>query len=119
MESAHGGEVGGEAFRVSGHQLLDEKPHILLNDFTESLRLGVAGSVAMLLVSGCVGWVLFIGWFLYFEWLCCVCSKTRLGYGPRQRGWQVQREGSLPGLQRRAKRSGGLYKRAGVAKRGR
>jgi hypothetical protein len=28
-----------------------------------------------------------------FEWLCCVCSQTRLGPGPRQQGRQVQEEG--------------------------
>src|SRR5271156_671825 len=36
------------------------------------------------------------------EWLCCVCSQTRLGPGPRQRRRQVQEEGSLPGMQWRA-----------------
>src|ERR1700692_1213710 len=34
-----------------------------------------------------------MGWFLRFEWLCCVCSQTRLGPGPRQQGRQVQEEG--------------------------
>ena len=27
------------------------------------------------------------------EWLCCVCSQTRLGPGPRQQGRQVQEVG--------------------------
>jgi hypothetical protein len=35
------------------------------------------------------GW----GWFLRFEWPCCVCSQTRLCPGPRQQGRQVQGEG--------------------------
>src|SRR3984957_2327296 len=36
------------------------------------------------------------------EWLCCVCSQTCLGPGPRQRRPQVQEEASLPGMQWRA-----------------
>ncbi len=53
----------------------------------------------------------------FFEWLCCVCSQTRLGPGPRQQGRQVQEEGSPP-LERSgsgvegAERSGGLHKRS-------
>jgi hypothetical protein len=27
---------------------------------------------------------------LVLEWLCCVCSQTRLGHGPRHRGRKVQ-----------------------------
>ena len=30
-----------------------------------------------------------------FEWLCCVCSQTRLGHGPRHRGRQVQGVGKV------------------------
>jgi hypothetical protein len=35
----------------------------------------------------------FMGGSSVFEWLCCVCSQTRLGPGPRQQGRQVQEEG--------------------------
>src|SRR5271154_49694 len=40
-----------------------------------------------------------------FEWPCCVCYQTRLGPGPRQRMRQVQEEGSLPGMQWRARQA--------------
>ncbi len=45
---------------MSGLQLLDEKLHIRLNDFTASLRLGGSGECGDVAGSGCVGWVLFI-----------------------------------------------------------
>ena len=37
--------------------------------------------------------MLLMGESSVFEWLCCVCSQTRLGPGPSQRGRQVQRCG--------------------------
>src|ERR1700678_427598 len=40
-------------------------------------------------MSRCKSW----GGSSVFEWLCCVCSQTRLGPGPRQQGRQVQEEG--------------------------
>jgi hypothetical protein len=40
-------------------------------------------------MSRCKSW----GRSSVFEWLCCVCSQTRLGPGPRQQGRQVQEEG--------------------------
>ena len=40
-------------------------------------------------MSRCKSW----GDSSVFEWLCCVCSQTRLGPGPRQQGRQVQEEG--------------------------
>src|ERR1700722_4409376 len=40
-------------------------------------------------MSQCKSW----GDSSVFEWLCCVCSQTRLGPGPRQQGRQVQEEG--------------------------
>ncbi len=40
---------------------------------------------------GFVGKHLISPWCL--EWLCCVCSQTRLGPGPRQQGRQVQEVG--------------------------
>src|ERR1700722_144384 len=40
-------------------------------------------------MSQCKSW----GDSSVFEWLCCVCSRTRLGPGPRQQGRQVQEEG--------------------------
>src|ERR1700677_2895423 len=40
-------------------------------------------------MSRCKSWC----GFSVFEWLCCVCSQTRLGPGPRQQGRQVQEEG--------------------------
>jgi hypothetical protein len=36
-----------------------------------------------------------IGGSSVFEWPCCVCSQTRLGPGPRQRGRQVQGVGKV------------------------
>ena len=57
--------------------------------------LALEGRVAMLLVSLVVA-MLLMGWFLRFEWPCCVCSQTRLGPGPRQQGRQVQVAGSIP-----------------------
>jgi hypothetical protein len=46
--------------------------------------------------------LLLMGGSSVFEWLCCVCSQTRLGPGPRQQGRKVQEEGSLPGTEWRA-----------------
>jgi len=37
----------------------------------------------------------FMGGSSVFEWLCCVCSQTRLGHGPRHRGRQVQGVGKV------------------------
>src|SRR5258708_9138249 len=55
-----------------------------------------------------------------FEWLCCVCSQTRLGPGPRQQGRQVQEEG-FPTLEteRSAEWRGVAQRRSAQAKRGR
>ena len=43
METAHGGEVGGEAFAVSGFQLLDKQLHVGGDDFFRGLGLGCGG----------------------------------------------------------------------------
>ncbi len=43
METAHGGEVGGEAFAVSGLKLLDKQLHVGGDDFFRGLRLGCGG----------------------------------------------------------------------------
>src|ERR1700712_4305536 len=58
--------------------------------------------------------------FLAFQWLCCVCSQTRLGPGPRQQGRQVQGEGYLPPLERSGVGTEGAAEgRAAQAQRGR
>jgi hypothetical protein len=55
-----------------------------------------------------------------FEWLCCVCSQTRLGPGPRQQGRQVQEEGfPTLGTERSAEWRGVAQRRSAQAKRGR
>src|ERR1700709_510232 len=69
--------------------------------------LGVLGMVAMVLVSFVVS-MLVMGWFLRFKWLCCVCSQTRLGPGPRQQGRQVQAVRKR-GLQGQPKAGGSEY----------
>ena len=43
VESAHGREVGGEAFGVSGFQLLDEQLDVGGDYFLGGLRLGSGG----------------------------------------------------------------------------
>jgi len=91
VKSAHRREVGGQPLRVSGLKLLDQKLDVGGNDFFRRLRRAerVRGSGRLL------WWWLTSSWglLLALEWLCCVCSQTRLGPGPRQRGRQVQRCG--------------------------
>jgi len=116
METAHRGEVGGQSFGVSLLQLLDEELDIGCDRFLRGLLLvwrghcvgcGVLVAVPAAVVRGfdCsgLGPLLTSSWCcLRFEWLCCVCSQTRLGAGPRQQGRPVQEEGSLPATKRRA-----------------
>ncbi len=55
MKLAHGGQVGGETFAVSGFQLLDEQLHVGLDDFFRGLGLrcgGKGGEVVLVVVLG-------------------------------------------------------------------
>jgi hypothetical protein len=58
----------------------------------ELTHCGEVGGEVTLLVSFVVA-MLLMGGSSVFEWLCCVCSQTRLGPGPRQQGRQVQEVG--------------------------
>src|SRR5258708_6454257 len=67
-------------------------------------------------MSQCKSW----GGSSVFEWLCCVCSQTRLGPGPRQQGRQVQEEGfPTLGTERSAEGRCVAQRRSAQAKRGR
>jgi hypothetical protein len=85
METAHCGEVTGESFPVSSLKLLDEELEAGGDDFFVRLRLGGRGKGVTLLASFVLASLL-IGYILRFELPCCVCSRTRLGPSPRQRG---------------------------------
>ncbi len=78
---------------MSGLKLCDEQPDVLGDDLLAVCALVAVGRDVTLSVVALLVRLLLMGGSSAFEWLCCVCSQTRLGPGPRQPGRQVQEEG--------------------------